>query len=399
MPLDQNRKAFGVWGFHHRSCYWIVVALVLLCRFSTVWIACAGGGVDNPHKVLGVSRRASFKEIQRCYRKLCLEYHPDKNVQKSKKERSVAEAKFKLVREAYDAIQSKRLNRRTLISDQRENFVRTLRHIFVVMSRPGLVITELRRANLFAMGTPVAKRCPRIPSDPDVKSEFVQSVQVPLKDLYTGVPNFRLKLQDTLFARYKASIRGRYIFYSLHQASSFFFPLLRHDKVLASLIGFYIVHGTTPIPNPNATYTTKIKRGAKGGKTTIRFGMFRQLELIFHIQEAPHPIYHRVGNNLHAELNLSIHEAENGCTKQLQPLDPSEKAIEIQIPAKEYSHEKEQQLYQSQDKNQTCNYENSIRIRGRGWPIRNASSKRNHPNEYRHGDLIVSIRVQKSTPD
>ena len=51
------------------------------------------------YKVLGLSRNASEKEIKKAYRKLVMQYHPDKNP-----DDAGAEAKFKEVSEAYDVL-------------------------------------------------------------------------------------------------------------------------------------------------------------------------------------------------------------------------------------------------------------------------------------------------------
>ena len=53
----------------------------------------------NPYEVLGVSRQASDGEIKRAFRKLARQHHPDRN-----QGDAGAEAKFKEVQAAYDAI-------------------------------------------------------------------------------------------------------------------------------------------------------------------------------------------------------------------------------------------------------------------------------------------------------
>ncbi|EEF42962.1 dnaJ protein P58IPK homolog [Ricinus communis] len=52
------------------------------------------------YKILGVSKTASIAEIKRAYKKLALQWHPDKNVDK----REEAEAKFREVAAAYEVL-------------------------------------------------------------------------------------------------------------------------------------------------------------------------------------------------------------------------------------------------------------------------------------------------------
>lgn len=50
------------------------------------------------YKILGIARTASIAEIKRAYKKLALQWHPDKNVDN----REEAEAKFREIAAAYE---------------------------------------------------------------------------------------------------------------------------------------------------------------------------------------------------------------------------------------------------------------------------------------------------------
>lgn len=52
------------------------------------------------YKILGVSKTSSIAEIKRAYKKLALQWHPDKNVDN----REEAEAKFREIAAAYEVI-------------------------------------------------------------------------------------------------------------------------------------------------------------------------------------------------------------------------------------------------------------------------------------------------------
>ena len=70
----------------------------------------------NPYDVLGVNRNASDAEIKRAFRKLARQYHPDRN-----KGDAGAEAKFKDVQAAYDAISTPEARREFDQQEQMRN--------------------------------------------------------------------------------------------------------------------------------------------------------------------------------------------------------------------------------------------------------------------------------------
>ena len=52
------------------------------------------------YRMLGVSRNASAEDIRRAFRRLAMQYHPDRNPENTQE----AEAKFKEVSEAYEVL-------------------------------------------------------------------------------------------------------------------------------------------------------------------------------------------------------------------------------------------------------------------------------------------------------
>jgi len=59
------------------------------------------------YEVLGVSKNATQEELKQKFRKLSLQYHPDRQVGKSDSEKKEAEEKFKEVNEAYSVLSDK----------------------------------------------------------------------------------------------------------------------------------------------------------------------------------------------------------------------------------------------------------------------------------------------------
>ncbi|MGD8835539.1 MAG: DnaJ domain-containing protein [Desulfobacteraceae bacterium] len=63
-----------------------------------------GKQIRTPHEILGVAPNADQKEIQKAYRKLANQYHPDKVAHLGEEFQILAEQRFKEIQEAYDKL-------------------------------------------------------------------------------------------------------------------------------------------------------------------------------------------------------------------------------------------------------------------------------------------------------
>jgi len=86
----------------HIFVRWMIVLTLLIVPVDaqrTTRAPARSAGADY-YKVLGVPRSADAKKIKKAYRKLALEWHPDKNPDKTEE----AEAKFREITEAYTVL-------------------------------------------------------------------------------------------------------------------------------------------------------------------------------------------------------------------------------------------------------------------------------------------------------
>ena len=88
----------------------LVLGALVGHAFDADWF---GFGVrQQPYRVLGVARDAADAEIERAYRRLISQYHPDKYADAAPELRAQAEKKAREINAAYDRIQQLRKNRR-----------------------------------------------------------------------------------------------------------------------------------------------------------------------------------------------------------------------------------------------------------------------------------------------
>ena len=381
-----------------------LLLLIVGCGLGGInGVAATSGG--DPYRILGVDKTASQDEIKKRYRKLCLKYHPDKNVNKLPKEREKCEAMFKRIQKAnnmigtsearqdYDHRATSPFYRADSSSEsgfspsfasssgQSPYGATDLDSLFRAFSAsqkqhgsPSFYFRTGAGTNLFSFSP--------LPLS-GFKSIFVQKVKVKLEDLYAGAQGLEFEVKDTLWKRYRASFRGGSCILSLYQALVYALPLLRLGKHVALATCLTVFHKTLPRPRQKS-YTVNLQPGYKGGKTKVNFRSkeLGEPEVVFELEEEKHERFKRNGNDLHTTITITPSQAKKGCTVQIEPLDEEEQIIEVVIAPNE--------IHESGDE---------VRVPGRGWPIRNTSSDENQENDGTQrmpsGDLVVRVLVKK----
>jgi DnaJ-class molecular chaperone len=454
----------------------------------------------NAYKVLGLTPSASQEDIRQQYRKLCLKYHPDKNVNKDSQTRQAYETQFKHIQQAYGSVNE--VTKRRQYDDE----LRSSRYSGGMSrfgagagaspfsgrhsSGGGSAAEEMYRAfyeqHMHSSSSSRQRRRPRkrfyvngvdishlFPgmfggggNDAERKSNngmasnnpfffgreppvsiYVQEVEIPLQDLYTG------KAQETftfassttasastsdafdtdtstsmattqnrkhkrklfpghkLLSRYVAAYRGGLLQQLFLQgvASSAILALRRTRMpfALAYMVGYIhmnLPQGPWQHQHPNGSsssggadvvYRTKLQAGWKEG-TKITFKHHNTAAhqhheggyvVTFILKEQPHELYWRVGNNLHTQVTLS-----NKFLKQQRHKKSSGRRnkgggyYDVEIPPLDIEHGAPIILHLSQNILLEKREEDII-LRGKGWPKKDGSC----------GDLIVTVKYEKKS--
>lgn len=366
---------------------WRLVLCLLLLISLTV---CTAAPSFNPYSTLGVSKDATSDEIRRNYRKLCLKFHPDKNVQKSVKERKKCEETFKKIQKANGLIGDEEARRnyeqsqvysfpgassfgggqRGPSSSNADSYSDVFRRYYEQQQRgpppTRFYFGGVDISKMFSSGPPSF-----MPRSSSLKSKYIQRVKVPLQDLYRGKYGVDLPLQDVIWNRYGAAFRGGVASTLLYEALIISVSMIRVVRFPWSfLVGAVFFHAGLPKPS-KLDYTVDLQAGWKAG-TKLKFCEVEPgFDVVFIIEEAKHARYHRVGNDLYTTITITETQRREGCTVKIDPLDADEGLISIELEA-----------------NQILNSGDRITISGMGWP----GKKGKNP-----GDLLVSVKVTRRT--
>lgn len=379
---------------------WLTLVLYLSLRWKEVQSAPRGSNGRNAYDALGVGRTVPQEDIRRKYKDLCLKYHPDKNVNRSDKEREQCEDNFKRVQEAYSDIgnaesrqkydDSQRVTSYLSSSSNGANrgygrnqgydsrFSESLFRSYYEQQQRSQSYQSQRRTPFYVNGIDIANLFP--PSD-KVRSVYVTTVPIPLRYLYSGTTDYTFTIRRSLFHRYRAAFRGGAAMQIGLQTLLTSLAVLLKSGWITSLL-FFGIYVHIQIPNLRKThYSTPLQSGWKGG-TRLKFQNVEPgIDVIFVLKEETDARYERCGNDLLTELRIGRKELNRrkrrkgggSCRLHLPLLGESDGKIELPLTS-----EKVKELEK--------NHHILIVMKGRGWPIKGGQS---------HGDLKVKVRLVK----
>jgi len=378
-----------------KFCLVVLALIISRCSIVIASTSSSGGGGANPYKVLGVPKKTPQEDIKKRYRKLCLKYHPDKNVGSDVEERKRCEDAFKSIQHAYSLIgdeESRRQYDSTSSLLNRPNpftgftggpggpsqnpFAGSPFDAYQAGAgrygarRPAFYVNRVDISHLFEprrTGFPNFPGQSNLVNPDDPKSIFVEKVTVPLEELYSGLDRKELFVSDGVLSRYKAAFRGGIAGpIALNGLMAAIPMLLRRSWPLPVLCFVAAFHFGLPRPT-RLYYSASIKKGWKGGTKLKFFDAQSGMEVVFILKEAQHSRFAREGNNLRTKVTIGKSKARKGCTVLIDPLAANELPIMVKLRAGEIKHDKQ-----------------VVTVKGKGWPKKSGGIK---------GDLLVTVRV------
>ncbi|KAL6850252.1 hypothetical protein ACP4OV_020879 [Aristida adscensionis] len=286
-------------------------------------------GVDY-YKVLGVDRGASDDDLKKAYRKLAMRWHPDKNATNKKE----AEAKFKQISEAYEVLSDPQ--KRTIYDQLGEEGLKGQPPPGAGGPGPSSFYPGGGQSTSFHFN-------PR--SADDIFAEFFGFSGMGGMGGMRGEPGFQRSMFGNDF--FASRFGGEGSASSVNMQRPVHKPPPIENRLPVSLADLYKgvtkkmkisreiidVHGR--VSQMEEILTIDVKPGWKKG-TKITFPEkgneapnMTPADIVFIIEEKPHEVFTREGNDLIITEKISLVEALTGCTVRVSTLDGRNVSIPI----------------------------------------------------------------------
>ncbi|XP_020683130.1 dnaJ homolog subfamily B member 1 [Dendrobium catenatum] len=273
-------------------------------------------GVDY-YNILKVNRNATNEDLRKAYRRLAMLWHPDKH----RGDKQIAEARFKEISEAYDVLNDPQ---KRAIYD--ENGEEGLKGTAPSGSRRATSYSAASRGqNNFQFNARSAEDIFAEAFQNEIDSEYMprskptrlqtegtnsQGVNVGAASKAQKAPAIERKLVCSLEELYKGSTRKIKISRNVIISNGRYVP---QSEVLVIDV------------KPGWKKGTKITFPRMGNEEANMI----PADIVFEIDEKPHALYMRAGNDLVVHLKISLGEALGGTTVKLQTLDDRELTVQL----------------------------------------------------------------------
>jgi len=347
---------------------------------------------DEYYTILGLSKSATEDEIKKAYRKLAIRWHPDKNPDNKKE----AEDKFKQISEAYSVLSDKekkglydQFGKEGLNANKGGPNMGPMPNggfpgagmfgnpgqgggVRFVFNTTNMSPNDIFK-NFFGTSDPfsVNENGDQFRNPPNLRQQqnfhqhfqsqpqFQQHPQHPQHPQFqqqtvakTKEPLLEHKLDCTLEELYKGTMKKIKIIRSIQNPAN---PNNPHDLIQDTPLLDVVIE-------PGWKTGTRLTFEKKGNTTpTTSTG-----DVCIIINEIPHPIFKREGNNLCVTTDITLREALKGTIKQIKMIDDSLQYISIPIiKNSSYTHI----------------------IKNKGMPIRE------NKQITRYGDLLIKFNI------
>jgi DnaJ-class molecular chaperone len=336
--------------------------LAILCA---IFVVCLGAASRDFYKILEVKKSATQNEIKKAYRKLSLKYHPDKNPSKE------AQEKFTEIGAAYGVLSDE--EKRKVYDQGGEEAVNQHEQR---ANQPAQDPFSIFEAFGFGGGRRASQEEPRTPN-------VEIPLHVSLAQLYNG---------DVLDVSYKRQVlcmdyrqceknmkdcQGPGIKLKVQQLAPGFVQQVQVADPSCVARGKAWKSPCKACPKGQTEeeeiqLTVDIQTGMMDGDT-VRFDQVADEavghiagDLVFKIQQGPHELFKRQGDDLHMDMSISLLDSLVGFHREIVHLDNHK----VQVDKKDVTYCSE-----------------VVKIAGEGMPRKNARSKD------QRGDLYITFLI------